>query len=353
MSSKTEKGITISSGNEAHMKKRIQRASACIFAVLLVFAVSLASILLVRGAIVNERQREAENILFYYRGENCPAAAGTVNEATALAQTVHTAQSAQADASAWFETAAVPLLQRPEVCMVALFGGDILGQMLPQDKYGSLDGKSCRIFPISTPCPRWSRSWWWRVPWCCRTTPEGQEVFLVLQPIVEEGACLGQVAVALDRDYVLGQLGLENLSAQGYDYELWRVEPQNGNKEIVASSQAGTADFSQAQKTAFNLPTQWTLSIQPRSRWLSVGQRLGLALLCILIQVLLLSLLFLLRRTLQQKPPAGRGGPHGPGHRPLQPERALPPPWTAGFTRAAFRSRCFSSPWRATPRQSG
>ena len=47
------------------MKKRIQRASAYIFAVLLVFAVSLASILLVRGAIVNERQREAENILVY------------------------------------------------------------------------------------------------------------------------------------------------------------------------------------------------------------------------------------------------------------------------------------------------
>ena len=67
MSSKTEKGITISSGNEAHMKKRIQRASAYIFAFLLVFAVSLTSILLVRGAIVDERQREAENILFYYR----------------------------------------------------------------------------------------------------------------------------------------------------------------------------------------------------------------------------------------------------------------------------------------------
>ena len=281
------------------MKKRIQRASACIFAVLLVFAVSLASILLVRGAIVNERQREAENILFYYREKIVLQLQGTVNEATALAQTVHTAQSAQADASAWFETAAVPLLQRPEVCMVALFEGDILGQMLPQDKYGSLDGKELRDFSYIYTMSKVVKELVVEGPVVLQNDPEGQEVFLFLQPIVEEGAYLGQVAVALDRDYVLGQLGLENLSAQGYDYELWRVEPQNGNKEIVASSQAG-ADFSQAQKTAFNLPTQWTLSIQPRSGWLSVGQRLGLALLCILIQVLLLSLLFLLRRTLRQ-----------------------------------------------------
>ena len=279
------------------MKKRIQRASACIFAVLLVFAVSLASILLVRGAIVNERQREAENILFYYREKIVLQLQGTVNEATALAQTVHTAQSAQADASAWFETAAVPLLQRPEVCMVALFEGDILGQMLPQDKYGSLDGKELRDFSYIYTMSKVVKELVVEGPVVLQNDPEGQEVFLFLQPIVEEGAYLGQVAVALDRDYVLGQLGLENLSAQGYDYELWRVEPQNGNKEIVASSQAG-ADFSQAQKTAFNLPTQWTLSIQPRSGWLSVGQRLGLALLCILIQVLLLSLLFLLRLSL-------------------------------------------------------
>ena len=70
------------------MKKRIQRASAYIFAVLLVFAVSLTSILLVRGAIVDERQREAENILFYYREKIVLQLQGTVNEATALAQTV-------------------------------------------------------------------------------------------------------------------------------------------------------------------------------------------------------------------------------------------------------------------------
>ena len=50
----------------------------------------------------------------------------------------------------------------------------------------------------------------------------GQQVFLFLQPFMEEDAYLGEVIVALDRDYVLEQLGLNYLSEQGYDYELWR-----------------------------------------------------------------------------------------------------------------------------------
>lgn len=122
----------------------------------------------------------------------------------------------------------------------------------------------------------------------------------VLQPIVKEDVYLGQVAVALDRDYVLKQLGLEDLYTQGYDYELWRVEPQNGNKEVVASSDE-EMDFSQAQKTVFHLPTQWTLSIQPISGWLSGGQRLRMVLLCVLLQVFLTAFIFLLRRMIRQK----------------------------------------------------
>ena len=184
--------------------------------------------------------------------------------------------------------------------MVGLFEGDTLTQMLPQGKYGRLVGRDLRDFSYIYTMSKVVKELVVEGPIVLQNDPDGQEVFLFLQPIVEEGAYLGQVAVALDRDYVLDQLGLKGLSAQGYDYELWRVEPQNGNKEIVASSQTDV-DFSQAQKTVFNLPTQWTLSLQPTAGWLSGGQRLGLALLCILTQVLLLSLFYLLCRSIRQK----------------------------------------------------
>lgn len=282
------------------MKKRVRRIFACFSAVLLVLAASVAFVLWIHGDTVKVRQREAENILFYYREKIVLQMQGTINEATALAQTAHAMRSIRTDASGWFEAAAGPLLRRPEVCMAGLFEGDTLTQMLPQSKYGKLTGRELRDFSYIYTMSKVVKELVVEGPIVLQNDPDKQEVFLFLQPIVEGGAYLGQVAVALDRDYVLGQLGLENLSAQGYDYELWRVEPQNGNKEIVASSQPN-ADFSQAQKTEFNLPTQWTLSIQPKAGWLSGGQRLGLALLCVLIQALLLSFLYLLYKSTHQK----------------------------------------------------
>ena len=184
--------------------------------------------------------------------------------------------------------------------MVGLFEGDTLTAMLPQSKYKRLAGRDLRDFSYIYTMSKVVKELVVEGPIVLQNDPDGQEVFLFLQPIVKEDAYLGQVAVALDRNYVLRQLGLEDLSAQGYDYELWRVEPQNGNKEIVASSQTDV-DFSQAQKTVFNLPTQWTLSIQPTAGWLSSGQRLGLTLLCVLSQSFLLAFFYLLHRNIQQK----------------------------------------------------
>lgn len=282
------------------MKKRVQRVFARFSVILLILAVSIASAVWIHGAIVKVRQREAENILFYYREKIVLQLQGTINEATALAQTAHVMQSMQADVSDWFEAAVGPLLQRPEVCMVGLFEEDTLTAMLPQNKYKRLEGQNLRNFSYIYTMSKVVKELVVEGPIVLQNDPDEQEVFLFLQPIVEEGTYLGQVAVALDRDYVLKQLGLEDLSAQGYDYELWRVEPQNGNKEIVASSQTNT-DFSQAQKTVFNLPTQWTLGIQPTGGWLSSGQRLSLALLLVLFQALLTVLFYLLRRNIQQK----------------------------------------------------
>lgn len=282
------------------MKKRVQRTVIYVSAVLLVFAVSIASIFWIYSTIVRVRQREAENILFYYKEKIVLQMQGTINEATALAQTAYAMRSTQADASDWFEIAAGPLLQRSEVCMAALFEGDTLIQMLPHDKYEKLAGRDLKDFSYIYTMSKVVKELVVEGPVVLQNDPDGQEVFLFLQPVVEDGAYLGQVAVALDRDYVLEQLGLKDLTAHGYEYELWRVEPQNGNKEIVAGSRED-ADFSQAQKTVFNLPTQWTLSIQPETGWIDRGQRLGLTLLCVLTQMLLLLIFYLLDRSIRQK----------------------------------------------------
>ena len=281
------------------MKKRIFRVFAYASAALLFLAMSITSVLGVHGAIVRVRQREAENILFYYKEKIVLQLRGTINEATALAQTARAMKSMKIDASDWFEKATEPLLARSEVHMIGLFEGDILTQILPRSHYANLVGRDLRNFSYIYTMSKVVKELVVEGPVVLQNDPDGQEVFLFLQPIVEKDAYQGQVAVALSRDYVLEQLGLEDLSAQGYDYELWRVEPQNGNKEIVASSQA-EADFSQAQKTVFNLPTQWTLGIQPTDGWLSGAQRLGLAFICLMIQALLFSLLYLLNRSRRQ-----------------------------------------------------
>lgn len=281
------------------MKRWVQRLCAGLAIVLLIFTASIAFVAWLRGSIVNLRQREAENVLFYYREKIVLQLQGTINEATALAQTAYAMRAMQAPASAWFETAAGPLLQRAEVCMVGLFEGDTLMGMLPGGKYGKLVGRDLRDFSYIYTMSKVVKELVVEGPIVLQNDPEGQAVFLFLQPIVEEGAYLGQVVVALDRDYVLGQLGLGDLSAQGYDYELWRVDPQDGNKETIANSHAGV-DFSLAQKTVFYLPTQWTLSIQPAAGWLSSGQRLGLALLCVVSQALLSAMLYLLHKAVRQ-----------------------------------------------------
>lgn len=282
------------------MKKRIQRMLARAAVILLILSATIASALWLRDSVVRMRQREAENVLFYYKEKIVLQMQGTMNEATSLAQTAHAMASLRMDASAWFETAAAPLLERSEVRMVSLFEGDTLTGILPRDKFGSLVGKGLQDFSYISTMDKVVKELVVEGPVVLENDPEERSVFLFLQPIIQENAYLGQVVVALDRDYVLEQLGLEELYAQGYDYELWRVEPQNGNKEIVASSHA-SVDFSQAQKTVFYLPTQWTLSLQPTAGWLSAGQRLGLALLCVLSQVLLMALVDLLGRNIRQK----------------------------------------------------
>lgn len=282
------------------MRNQVWRRLSCFIIIFSVFFVAVGSVFWIRKAAVGIRQREAENILYYYREKILLQMQGTVNEASSLAQTVYASMSLEAEVPEWLASASESLLQRAEVIMVCLFEGDTLTHILPEERFGDLAGRDLSDFSYIYTMSKVVKNLVVEGPVVLENGPEGQEVFLFLQPIVKEDVYLGQVAVALDRDYVLKQLGLEDLYTQGYDYELWRVEPQNGNKEVVASSDE-EMDFSQAQKTVFHLPTQWTLSIQPVSGWLSGGQRLRMVLLCVLLQVFLTAFIFLLRRMVRQK----------------------------------------------------
>ena len=254
--------------------------------VLLILAVAAGAGRLLYGEMVKIRQSAAESILFYYTEKITLQLNGTINDADALARTALVMDGAE---TGWFASASAPLLAREEVRYACLFSGDTLVSALPEDGYGQLAGRDLQEFSYAFTLAKVVKDLIVEGPVTPDFDPAGQEVFLFLQPIVDGDTYLGEVAVALDREYVLEQLGLEELSAQGYDYELWRVEPQNGAKEVIVTTDA-SVDFSQAKKSVFYLPSQWNLSIQPVDGWFSSAQKTGLLLTCGLLTCLLLAL---------------------------------------------------------------
>lgn len=127
-----------------------------------------------------------------------------------------------------------------------------------------------------------------------------KEVFLFLYPMIEENEYKGEIAAALDRDYVISQMGLSFLKEAGYDYELWRVNSMGENKNVIAVSDS-TIDFSDAVKFTFSLPAVWTLSIIPENGWFSVKQRVAVNVCCGAAALLVIALAILAWRITEQK----------------------------------------------------
>lgn len=260
-------------------------------AVLLILAATVVFGTCLRSEMIRIRQRDAENILFYYKEKIMLQLEGTLNEADALAQT---ALVTDKETSEWFERASQLLLEREEVRFVCLFENDTVVSARPEE-YEELAGSDLRDFSYAYTLAKVVKELVVEGPCVLDYGSGRQEVFLFLQPIVDKGAYLGEVAVALDQEYVLGQLELEALSGRGYDYELWRVEPQNGAKEVIARTR-DDVDFSYAEKAVFYLPSQWNLSIQPANGWLSPSQETGLIVSSGVFACLLLALVYLFYR---------------------------------------------------------
>lgn len=268
------------------MKTVLRKKSLLIYMALAVFPLLLAFIL---GMTVLEgysgaRKREAENLLGLYRENITLVMREQLNYARGL---VNMEPYVLGDTD-WFEWKARELLSREGVAGITVFNQDTVQIALPEADFKDDVGKDLKDFSYLYTLAKVVKEPVADGPITLPGT--GQSVFLFLQPLLDNQAYQGEIAIALDEAYVISQMHLERLSGLGYEYHLWKVNSQDGSKDVISSSDAGL-DFSYAAKTEFYLPSQWTLSIIPSSGWVSAGTRfliMGSAMLLALILAVLL-----------------------------------------------------------------
>lgn len=98
----------------------------------------------------------------------------------------------------------------------------------------------------------------------------GIQPFSVSNPATHSAEYSGEIVVALNAEYIIEQCNLQKLEDGGFDYELWRVNPADGRKQIIKTS-SSTVDFSEATERKIITPTVWTLSIIPKGGWRDIG----------------------------------------------------------------------------------
>lgn len=282
---------------EGRMKIHNRRYLIYAAVVLLILVLTMALEVKLQNKYTSSGKREAENILQFYSENMMLQLKGSLNEADSLAQAARIMHGSD---PSWFKTAAAPLLEKEEVRYVCLIEGDIISAALPESEFSGQDGQNLKDFSYIYTLAKVVKDIVVEGPVELDSAAGTREVFLFLQPYLEDDAYMGEVVVALDNNYVLQELGLDYLVSQGYEYELWRVGPQNGSKEVIAVSQEGI-DFSHAAKSSFYLPTQWNLSIQPAAGWVSPAQRTGILLFCGLSAALVLGLVFCLFKLTRQR----------------------------------------------------
>jgi len=103
----------------------------------------------------------------------------------------------------------------------------------------------------------------------------------------------GFVTVVIKFPDVLNGVQLQNLVAQGFGYELWRIHLDTGRKQIIAASSAAPL-IEPVEKTLEILNATWTLSMAPVKGWgdpVGLSIKIGLGLLFSLLLAFLAKLL--------------------------------------------------------------
>ena len=266
------------------------------FGILIVFVIGTAVLVRseIQSASVQKRQKEAQTALsFFY--ENLSVNFEKLNYAKQLS---YTDPYLDKDLTLFEQVSLRLLAEYSAIEAIAYFEGDTLTAVYPKEEYGEVVGKELREFSYSYTLAKVIKDGVIEGPE--QLGVNQKEVFLFLYPMIEENEYKGEIAAALDRDYVISQMGLSFLKEAGYDYELWRVNSMGENKNVIAVSDS-TIDFSDAVKFTFSLPAVWTLSIIPENGWFSVKQRVAVNVCCGAAALLVIALAILAWRITEQK----------------------------------------------------
>lgn len=266
------------------------------FGILIVVVIGTAVLVRseIQSASVEKRQKEAQTALsFFY--ENLSVNFEKLNYAKQLS---YTDPYLDKDLKLFEQVSLRLLAEYSAIEAIAYFEGNTLTAVYPKEEYGEVVGKELREFSYSYTLAKVIKD----------SVIEGPEqlgvnqkdVFLFLYPMIVENEYKGEIAAALDRDYVISQMGLGFLEEAGYDYELWRVNSMGENKNVIAVSDS-SIDFSDAVKFTFSLPAVWTLSIIPENGWFSIKQRAAVNVCCGAAALLIIALALLAWRITEQK----------------------------------------------------
>ena len=266
------------------------------FGILIVVVIGTAVLVRseIQSASVEKRQKEAQTALSLFY-ENLSVNFEKLNYAKQLS---YTDPYLDKDLKLFEQVSRRLLAEYSAIEAIAYFEGDTLTAVYPKEEYGEVVGKELREFSYSYTLAKVIKD----------SVIEGPEqlgvnqkdVFLFLYPMIVENEYKGEIAAALDRDYVISQMGLGFLEEAGYDYELWRVNSMGENKNVIAVSDS-SIDFSDAVKFTFSLPAVWTLSIIPENGWFSVKQRVAVNVCCGAAALLIIALAMLAWRITEQK----------------------------------------------------
>lgn len=266
------------------------------FGILIVFVIGTAVLVRseIQSASVQKRQKEAQTALsFFY--ENLSVNFEKLNYAKQLS---YTDPYLDRDLTLFEQVSLRLLAEYSAIEAIAYFEGDTLTAVYPKEEYGEVVGKELREFSYSYTLAKVIKDGVIEGPEQLRVNQK--DVFLFLYPMIVENEYKGEIAAALDRDYVISQMGLGFLEEAGYDYELWRVNSMGENKNVIAVSDS-SIDFSDAVKFTFSLPAVWTLSIIPENGWFSVKQRVAVNVCCGAAALLIIALAMLAWRITEQK----------------------------------------------------
>ena len=266
------------------------------FGILIVFVIGTAVLVRseIQSASVQKRQKEAQTALsFFY--ENLSVNFEKLNYAKQLS---YTDPYLDKDLTLFEQVSLRLLAEYSAIEAIAYFEGDTLTAVYPKEEYGEVVGKELREFSYSYTLAKVIKDGVIEGPE--QLGVNQKDVFLFLYPMIVENEYKGEIAAALDRDYVISQMGLGFLEEAGYDYELWRVNSMGENKNVIAVSDS-SIDFSDAVKFTFSLPAVWTLSIIPENGWFSVKQRVAVNVCCGAAALLIIALAMLAWRITEQK----------------------------------------------------